>query len=191
MATKRNTLSRDELKALKIEFKEQLEEESDRGLALVGHAYLDDALTEFLRAFLVDDSGVADELLRQGGPLGSFKARCDLAFSLGLIGPDMYSDLGQVRSIRNAFAHRYTPPDFSSSPVLDRCRNLKIPDLDDPSKNMSARERFIMSVSLLAYHFLSQMEKTPHREIGRDYRVVISRFPASGLVAEKKSQEEM
>jgi len=50
---------------------------------------------------------------------------------------------------------------------------------------MPARDRFILSVSLLASHFLSQMKKTPHREAGRDYRVVISDFPGSFSIAEK------
>jgi len=190
MSARKKSSQRAELEALKTKFKDLLEGETDRGLALAGHAYLDDAIKEFLCAYLLDSPEVVDRLMQPSGPLGSFGVRCDLAYSLGLVGSNMYSDLNQVRKIRNKFAHRYSRLDFSSSPVSDHCKNLKIPDLDDPKKEMEPRDRFVMSVSLLASHFLSQMKKTPHREIGKDYRVQIDDFPGSFVVAEKETGSE-
>ncbi len=188
MSAHKKTSQRDELEALKAKFRDLLEGETDRGLALAGHAYLDDAINEFLRAYLLDVPEIIDKLMQPNGPLGSFGTRCDFAYTLGLVGSDMYFDLNQIRKIRNEFAHRYRPLGFSSSPVSDRCKNLKTPDLDDPKKKMESRDRFIMSVSLLASHFLSQMKKTSHREPGRDYRVQIDDFPGSFLVGEKQPQ---
>ncbi len=185
MSARKRASKKDELEALKTKFKDLLKGESDRGLALVGHAYLDDALDEFLHAYFLDDPEVVRQLLRQGGPIGSFKTRCDLAYALGLLGPDMFSDLDQIREIRNEFAHRYSSLDFSTSPAFDRCQNLKIPNLNDPEKKWAPRDRFIMAVSLLASHFLSQMKKTPHREVGKDFRVQIDSFPISFVVAGK------
>ncbi len=135
--------------------------------------------------YLIDDpKKVVNGLL--GGSFGSFKKRCDLAYTLGLIGPDMHSDLDQIREIRNEFAHSYSDLDFSASDVLDRCKNLKIAALSDPGKDSSARDRFIISASLLASHFVRQMKGTPHRETGKDYRALSFTTPASFLVGEKR-----
>ena len=169
------------------EFRGKLEGETERGLAIVGAAFLDDALKEFLRAYLMDDpKKVVNGLL--GGSFGSFKKRCDLAYTLGLIGTDMHSDLDQIRIIRNEFAHSYSDLDFSASDVLNRCKNLKIAALSDPGKDSSARDRFIISASLLASHIVRQMKDTPHREAGKDYRVVFSDFPVSFSVADKRAR---
>ncbi len=185
MSDQKNASKQDEIKALMAEFRGMLEDETERGLAIVGAAFLDDALKELLRAYLIDDSKkVVNGLL--SGSIGSFKKRCDLAYALGLIGPDMHSDLDQVREIRNAFAHCYSDLDFSASKVLDRCKNLKIADLADPEKTMPARDRLATSVSLLAAHIVRQMKKTSHQEVGKDYRAVFSDFPVSISVADKR-----
>ncbi len=185
MPAQKNETKQDELEALMAEFREKLEGETERGLAIVGAAFLDDALAELLRAYLIDDSKkLVNGLL--GRSIGSFKNRCDLAYALGLIGPDMHSDLDQIREIRNRFAHSYSDLDFSASKVLGRCKNLKIAALSDPGKGSSARDRFIISASLLAAHIVRQMKKTSHREVGKDYRAVFSDFPVSFSVADKR-----
>lgn len=185
MPGQKKGIKQDKLEVLMAEFRGKLEEETERGLAIVGAAFLDDALAELLRAYLIDDSKmVVNGLL--GGSFGSFKKRCDLAYALGLIGPDMHSDLDQIREIRNRFAHRFSPPDFSASEVVERCKNFKIADLVDSGKDNSARDQFIISVSLLAAQIVRQMKKTPHRETGKDYRRIVSTTPASLIVGDKR-----
>jgi len=80
MPGQKNDTKQDELIALMAEFRGKLEGETERGLAIVGAAFLDDALKELLRAYLMDDpKKVVNGLL--GGSFGSFKKRCDFPTS--------------------------------------------------------------------------------------------------------------
>ena len=49
------------------------------------------------------------------GPLGTLSVKIDLAFSLGLLAPNIWKDLHTLRDIRNAFAH----PDSSTGPTFN------------------------------------------------------------------------
>ncbi len=161
-----------------------LEGETDRGVALAGAAYLEHAAAEMLRVFFVDDQQRAGWLLNgPNAPVGSFKARYQLAYCLGLLGPQMYADMENIRQVRNTFAHTYQPVDFSSPEVAQRCKGLQLPNLDAGHALMSPRARFIRSATLLAAYCLSQIKKLEHRQTGRDYKAVVTRFSASGVVA--------
>jgi hypothetical protein len=46
--------------------------QTDRGCAVIAAAWVDDALEQYLRAFLRPDQKTADEILQAEGPLGSF-----------------------------------------------------------------------------------------------------------------------
>jgi DNA-binding MltR family transcriptional regulator len=82
-----------------------LQRETDRGAALVGAAFLDDAVRALIRAALVADSKTAEGLFEYPGPLHSLAARTDLAYCMGLIGKAAYQDMRLIRELRNRFAH--------------------------------------------------------------------------------------
>src|SRR5690349_20803630 len=50
-------------------------------------------------------TSLGKELFGVYGPLGSLKARIDIAFAFGFINEDVRRDLHTVRAIRNCFAH--------------------------------------------------------------------------------------
>jgi hypothetical protein len=80
--------------------------ESDRGVALLGAAYLDTALKSLLTASLAGGRVVADRLLtRPSAPLSALSARIAMAYGLGLIGPHYFSTLEAIREIRNTHSH--------------------------------------------------------------------------------------
>ena len=67
----------------------------------------------------------AVELLEGGNaPLGTFSARINACYFLGLISDDEHHDLNQMRRIRNAFAHDFHTS-FETESVVDRCRTLR------------------------------------------------------------------
>jgi len=61
------------------------------------------------------------------GPLGTFSVKIDVAFSLGLLGTEIYRDLHLLRDVRNAFAHpdASSGPTFDSPAISDKCKSLK------------------------------------------------------------------
>ena len=76
-----------------MEFRSSLTPETDRGCALMAAAFLDSELELLLRAFVVKNKKVEDEMFGQSKPIGAFSSRIDLAYLLGLISADTRRDL--------------------------------------------------------------------------------------------------
>jgi hypothetical protein len=97
--------------------------ESDRAAAILASSFVDNTLGRVLLAHMVDHPKVSD-LFEGDRPLATFSSRITIAFGLGLLPPDRYSDLDLVRKIRNHFAHSEEAASFSASPVRDWCAGL-------------------------------------------------------------------
>lgn len=146
----------------------------DRASVIVATALLDAALTECLRARLVD-AGEKESLSRlfdYPAPLSSFSGRILLGQAVGIYGPETRRDLDTVRSIRNTCAHDYLVGDFTFQSIVDRTMNLRVVDhyvvesasfsnhperasglvigiRDRDERMKQPRERFIGTVALL------------------------------------------
>jgi DNA-binding MltR family transcriptional regulator len=108
----------------------EIEEQSDRGVAIVGLAWVEEALLEALESFLVDDKKARDRLFGRSGPLSSLSAKIDLARLLGMTTKVISSDMHTMREIRNEFAHSVLAKDdsaltFSTPHIKDKCLSLK------------------------------------------------------------------
>lgn len=128
-------------------FMKQLMEESDRGAALVGVAYLDELLARLFRAQTLTEK-VSEELFGRFGPLSSFSSRIDVAYCLGWIGRETHRDLNLLRKIRNEFAHAHGPVTFADAAVKARCSELQIPKGLD--FRVAPRDQFLFAASMLA-----------------------------------------
>src|SRR5712664_640382 len=79
----------------------------DRTTGIVGGAFAENILEQWLRSVLSHgDKESLEWLFRPESPLGSFRAKIDLCFALGIIGPISHKDLHYMREIRNKFAHK-------------------------------------------------------------------------------------
>ena len=128
-------------------------DESDRVIAIVGPTFLDAQLKQLIANFMIDDETHVNELLHDKGikPLGSFSARIEAAYCLGLISKEEYHDLDKIRGIRNDFAHKLDLS-FTDQSVRDRCNDLKLPkrfSFSSPLQPSTPREFFIASIILL------------------------------------------
>lgn len=130
-----------------------LETESDRAIALITAAFLDDALAAVLRHALVDDAKILDELFGTDRPLGTLSSRIKIAYCLGHISHGSFRDLETIRAIRNDFAHSRQALNFQSQGIRERCMKLRtplivpgdtLPDFSNP------RVRYLQSTSWLA-----------------------------------------
>lgn len=110
-------------------FLRELRHETDRGLALVSAAVIDENLAQILGAFFQDDREAAQRILgvdpRREAALSSFSARADAAFALGLIERQEYDEIGLIRRIRNEFAHARHGLRFDTSDIAKLCLKLK------------------------------------------------------------------
>lgn len=111
-------------------FTSELQRESDRGLALVAAALIDEKLGETLAAFFCESYKSARLLSDANAPLGSFSARIQLCHALGLINAYEYSEIELVRKVRNEFAHARHGMSFENTRIRGLCATL-ISDLPE------------------------------------------------------------
>lgn len=142
--------------ALQSEWRDAIEElrsESDRGVALLGAAYLDTALKSLLEASLAGGRAVADKLLNiPDAPLGTFSARIAMAYGLGHIGPNYFQALESIREIRNVFAHFRRSLTFEDPEIRKYIEStFRLPYvLPDPPPDLSLmRNRYIWTTAMI------------------------------------------
>lgn len=109
-----------------VEFRCSLSQETDRGCALMAAAYLEYELEKLIKSNLVNDKKVLKVLFSSNGYLATFSSKIDLAYMLGLISPDVRSDLHILRKIRNEFAHNPESFGFEKEEISHRCNELKL-----------------------------------------------------------------
>lgn len=106
----------------------ELENQSDRGAALIAASMADIALRWAMQCRLVDFKDFAEVLfLREGAPLSSFAARIKVARAVGAVGPVVEGHLDAVRRVRNQFAHSPLKIDFTHELIAAEIDKL-LPD---------------------------------------------------------------
>ena len=143
----------------------ELSQETDRGVALIGGALVEDALEQAIKQCLRPGKtglpkNALGQLFRPGGPLGSFDAKINLAYVNRIVGRRTHRWLLCIKDIRNKFAHSVLihdakhamrPVRFETQKIKDLCGNL--PLASNEAQPLSARERFLKSVTVLIAGF--------------------------------------
>jgi mannitol operon repressor len=106
-------------------FIQTLRQESDRGQVLISAGFLEQQLKDVLLAFMLEQQQTRDLVEGANAPLGSFHARIEACYALGLITEDEYNDLILIRRIRNEFAH-HVETSFETPSVVSRCDQLRM-----------------------------------------------------------------
>lgn len=110
---------------------EEIEGQTDRGAAIVGAAWVEEAMSVAIESFLHSDKKAWQRLFGGNGPLATLSAKIDLSRLLGLISETIRSDLHIIRDIRNEFAHQiahkteHTKLAFCSKHIADKCLALR------------------------------------------------------------------
>lgn len=152
-----------------------LNDESDLACVLIGTSYLSELLANIIDVSFIDTSISGKLLNPQGGAIGQFAVRADLAYCLGLINKSVYQDLGIVAVIRNMFAHKHLALDFSDKNIINNCEKLKAwrilqrgeeesVELSQEQMRVQARNQFNFSVVLISQRMhLSVLSKKKQR----------------------------
>lgn len=106
--------------------REEIDLGSPRATAIVGAAFVEDHLQQLIQAQLVDDKKVMDQTFGPSSALGSFSAKINLGYLMGLYSKEAYRELDCIRTIRNDFAHELHINNFDIDTVKDRCANLRV-----------------------------------------------------------------
>jgi Domain of unknown function (DUF4145) len=122
---------------------------TDRAVAILGAAYVEETLLDALLVRLgVKDQNALEQLMENGAPLSTFSNKISLAEAVHLIGPRTRGDLDRIRKVRNECAHSVNPISFTDQRLQALIaaltpRALPIygskPELPDASR---PRERF-------------------------------------------------
>jgi hypothetical protein len=99
---------------------------SDRVAAIVGAAFVEDHVNEFVRWHLVQEPKLLDELFRVTGPLGNFSVKVDMGYLMRLYSKDAWKELDTITKIRNAFAHKMEVRDFKDDRMRAFANNLTL-----------------------------------------------------------------
>jgi hypothetical protein len=104
----------------------ELQQQTDRGAALIAAAILEEELTEALHARLILTPRISQRLfsLERLGAISDFGTKIDVAFAVGLIRTAAFDDLHLIRRIRNHFAHKKEPLRFDTPQIAEWCNTL-------------------------------------------------------------------
>ena len=108
-------------------FVKELQGETDRGLPLVGAALIDEKLYNTLESFFIESKSAKKLLTAANAPLGTFSARIESCYSLGLVDIFEYQEIGLIRKIRNVFAHARHGLSFENEKIKGLCASLQSP----------------------------------------------------------------
>jgi hypothetical protein len=128
---------------------------------------LETALEQLIEAKLLPAPNKGRDILSAGpqAPLGTFSAKIDAAFQLGLISKPLARDLHLVRRIRNDFAHDPGELTFETPAVSDRVRaleelsdyNARHPETRDGLGPVGTRWDFLGVASWMLYHLQAEL----------------------------------
>jgi DNA-binding MltR family transcriptional regulator len=129
----------------------EIENQSDRGSAIVGASWVEEELKVAIKSKLINDEKVWNSLFRSSGPLGTFSSNIDLAYMVGVITKSQHSDLQQLRKIRNEFAHKIVSSEiealsFETPNIKDRCMSI---ECVKEKKGATARQVFCRACGTL------------------------------------------
>jgi len=111
----------------------ELQHASDRTVGIVAAAMVESYLTDALKNELQRDDteftkDIRANLFNPDGALGPFATKIKLAYLMKYLTPDGYTDLQNLKNIRNLFAHYTEHNSFSAQRIADRCTNFRLVD---------------------------------------------------------------
>jgi DNA-binding MltR family transcriptional regulator len=104
----------------------EIEASPDRVAAIVSAAFVDDKLAVALKARVHHDKDITERLFSHSGALGTFSAKIDFAFMIGMFSKEAVEDLHTIRKVRNEFAHTLKTKSFNAQRVRDRIKNMRV-----------------------------------------------------------------
>jgi mannitol operon repressor len=139
----------------------ELNEETDRGTALVATSFLDTLLGDTIAAFLITNDSAKALLSGFNAPFGTLAARIASCHALGLITDAEAKQCDILRRVRNEFAHEIEVS-FKTGKVRDICNNLMVPERD---RDADPRRKFMTVLILLLIALLDRPHEAAKKRL--------------------------
>jgi hypothetical protein len=136
--------------------------QTDRGVAIIGAAFVDLVLREAITARLRNDEKLMTLLFENRGPLQAFGDRINFGYALEIYASGVYRDLCALKDIRNAFAHSAEAIDFAHEGISRLAKGLLLPKRihyrgrPDPT---TPRDCYVRAVELVTDGLLTDMAR--------------------------------
>lgn len=151
------------------EFYDELRGESPRAAAILAVASLEDEIERLVRSRFPEETSnrLWNKIAGPGfTPLGSLKAKADMAQAFGFFGPKTRSTIEGISAIRNKFAHKPGVRNFDHPLVLSQCKKLAdnpfFPAaIADNSPATHVRWFYIHTVQILEERLAAIRERVP------------------------------
>src|SRR5580704_5308213 len=100
-------------------FLDELKTQTDRGVAVIAAAALDEILQMVLLARFIELGSERKDMIfsKIGAPLSGLSAKIELAYAVGTISNEARLALHLIRDVRNKFAHRLESTSFDHPEV--------------------------------------------------------------------------
>ena len=154
----------EQLSAESKELFEVLNKADDISAILVATSFLDLSLASILKRKLLDNSATDRLLDTRAGALGSFVARANACYALGLLGKPIYRDLLKIAEIRNMIAHHHLSLSFKAEGIAKLCGELSyVSSLRDGSSGEpllsvkwmnTPRNQFVLTAVMISQRLL-------------------------------------
>lgn len=105
---------------------ENLNNDSDRAVALIAATILENRLERIILDRFIDDKKIVKKITEFQGLMGSFSAKIDLSYMLGIYSKPAYNEMNIIRRIRNEFAHDLSVVDFRTHKIFEKVKSLKL-----------------------------------------------------------------
>lgn len=146
-------------KEIFLQLTSEFKDESDRAVALLAAAYLDELLKNLISSVLfIESENVRKDLFKgSSAPLATFSSRILMAFCMRLINENQKIDLNLIRSVRNDFAHKLLGLNFKTQRIANSCNSLIGAKVSGtPATN---REKFIKASVRLMVELIVEIQE--------------------------------
>jgi hypothetical protein len=124
----------------------EIQEQTDRGSAIVGAAMMEEMLSVVLQKRMSEmNRPHYDTFFGLNGPGGSLSNKIELFYAFGLCNDLLYKAMHDIRSIRNKFAHRIESLTFDDPSVAELVDRLSPTEFELPNR----RQKFIGLLSMI------------------------------------------
>ncbi|SHJ24767.1 Mannitol repressor [Mesonia phycicola] len=170
--------------------REQLINESDRGCVILAVSFLETILTDLLKGKLIGSKKHFKNLFDFSGPLGTFSSKIKMSYSIGLISESEKTDLENIRSLRNIFAHSPNPTTLDDNEPKKIIEELKLDirkrENDTPRRKFISVTWYIISVMGIT----SKLEKLKYNRTDAPIDINTEKENRQALISELKSVDK-